>query len=101
VYEPAAVVFHFHRADLEGLRQQWHAYMRGHVAALLVQFARYRHWGNLRRMALQLPLYYALWLRDVAHRDARREASLWWAAVSGALAGIAFYLRRRSAPPLA
>jgi GT2 family glycosyltransferase len=101
VYEPAAVVFHFHRADLEGLRQQWHAYMRGHVTALLVQFARYRHWGNLRRMALQLPLYYALWLRDVAHRDARREASLWWAAVSGALAGIAFYLRRRSAPPLA
>ena len=95
VYEPAAVVFHFHRADLDGLRRQWHAYMRGHVAALLVQFARYRHWGNLRRIALQLPIFYALWLRDLLRRRRRDEAALWWAAVSGAIAGIGFYVRHR------
>ena len=94
-YEPAAVLFHFHRADLDGLRRQWHAYMRGHVAALLVQFARHRHWGNLRRIALQLPLYYALWLRDVLRVRRRDEAALWWAAVSGALSGLAFYGRNR------
>lgn len=98
VYEPAAVVFHYHRADLSGLRQQWHAYMRGHVVALLVQFARYRHWGNIRRIALQLPLHFAFWLRDVLQRRSRGEGGLWWAALSGALAGIAYYARHRSTP---
>jgi GT2 family glycosyltransferase len=101
VYEPAAVVFHFHRADLEGLRRQWHAYMRGHVAALLVQFARYRHWGNLRRLLLQLPVFYVLWLRDVLRREGRTERALWWAAASGAFAGIGFYVRHRHLPPVA
>ena len=98
VYEPAAVVFHYHRAELSGLRQQWHDYMRGHVTALLVQFARYRHWGNIRRIALQLPLHYALWLRDMVQRRSRNEGGLWWAAVSGALAGITYYARHRSTP---
>ena len=100
-YEPAAVVFHVHRADLEGLRRQWHAYMRGHVAALLVQFARYRHWGNLRRILFQLPVFYALWLREVARPEGRPERALWRAAASGGLAGIAFYVRHRHAPPVA
>jgi GT2 family glycosyltransferase len=94
-YEPAAVVFHFHRPDLDGLRRQWHAYMRGHVAALLVQFSRHRHWGNLRRILLQLPVFYALWLRDAMRRDEPGERLLWRAAAAGALAGIAFYARHR------
>jgi GT2 family glycosyltransferase len=101
VYEPAAVVFHFHRAELGDLGQQWHAYMRGHVAALLVQFARYRHWGNVRRIAFQLPFYYAVWLRDVVRRGWRAEGPLWWAAVSGTVAGVDFYLRHRRVPPVA
>ncbi len=100
-YEPAAAVSHFHRDDLSGLRAQWHAYMRGHVAALLVQFARYRDWGNLRRIVLQLPFFYLVWLRDVFRRGPRTEGPLWWAAVSGSAAGIGFYLRHRDAPPVA
>jgi hypothetical protein len=101
VYEPAAVIFHFHRMELDGLGRQWHAYMRGHVTALLVQFARYRHWGNVRRIALQLPFYYAVWLRDVARRGWRVEGPLWWAAVSGTVAGVGFYARHRREPPVA
>ncbi len=99
-YEPAAVVFHFHRPDLDGLRRQWHAYMRGHVAALLVQFARHRHWGNLRRIVLQLPVFYGFWLRDALRADRRGEGTLWAAAASGAVAGIAFYARHRHVPPV-
>ena len=98
-YEPAAVVFHYHRADLDALTSQWHAYMRGHVAALLVQLTRHGHWGNLRRILLQLPLYYALGLRDVA-RDGRDEGRLWWAAVTGAVAGVGYFLRHRGTPPV-
>jgi glycosyltransferase involved in cell wall biosynthesis len=36
-YEPRAVVWHRHRADRDGFRKQMKQYMRGHVAALLVQ----------------------------------------------------------------
>lgn len=51
-YEPAAVVFHYHRQELDSLKKQMYLYMRGHVMALLVQFAKYRHWGNLIRLFL-------------------------------------------------
>lgn len=57
-YEPTAVVFHYHRSDLDSLKQQMYQYMRGHVAALLIQFARYKHWGNLHRLFVTLPRYY-------------------------------------------
>jgi GT2 family glycosyltransferase len=58
-YVPAAAVHHHHRDDLESLKQQIYAYMRGHVTALLVQFANFRHWGNLHRLLVELPLHYA------------------------------------------
>jgi glycosyltransferase involved in cell wall biosynthesis len=58
-YEPTAVVYHSHRREMAGLRQQMYQYMRGHVVALLIQFARYKHWGNLRRLVWSLPKYYA------------------------------------------
>ena len=53
-YEPTAVVFHRHRRDLESFKQQIFSYMRGHVAALLIQFEKTGHWGNLRRLFLAL-----------------------------------------------
>jgi GT2 family glycosyltransferase len=57
-YEPSAVVFHHHRGDVAQLKQQMYYYMRGHASALLVQFAKYKHWGNLYRLFFVLPLYY-------------------------------------------
>jgi len=51
----AAVVFHHHRPDVAALERQVFDYMRGHTAALWVQFSRYRHWGNVRRALLTLP----------------------------------------------
>lgn len=53
--EPRAVVFHHHRAEWPALRRQIRAYMKGHVAALFVQAARFGHRGNLRRIFRQLP----------------------------------------------
>ena len=53
-YEPRAVVFHHHRSDMAALERQAFAYLRGHTAALWVQFSRYRHWGNVRRALLTL-----------------------------------------------
>jgi GT2 family glycosyltransferase/SAM-dependent methyltransferase len=63
-YEPSAVVFHHHRSDFESLRRQARDYVRGHVAALFVQYSRYRHIGNLRRALVAMPLFL---IRRTAH----------------------------------
>jgi GT2 family glycosyltransferase len=86
-YEPNAVVFHRHRRELEDVRRQTHDYMRGHVAALFVQFARHGHWGNLRRAFVGLPRYYARQALDqvvLGHRLHDTER----AGMSGYLAGL-------------
>lgn len=57
-YEPSSVVFHNHRATLHDLQQQSRAYMRGHVAALAVQWARLRQVGEPRRAMIAIPKYY-------------------------------------------
>ena len=59
LYEPAAVVHHHHRSEAEAVREQSRAYLDGHVAALLVQYAQHRHAGNLRRALVTLPRFYA------------------------------------------
>ena len=94
-YEPTAVVYHYHRRELDDLRQQMHQYMRGHVVALLIQFANYTHWGNLRRLFLSLPrLYTRLFLVDLLKGFEPRRSML-LAQVLGCLAGVKFYLQNR------
>lgn len=58
LYEPRAVVFHHHRRDWAGLRQQYRAYMQGHVSALVAQADRYGNSGDIRRIFRQLPAYF-------------------------------------------
>ena len=55
LYEPRAVVRHHHRGDFSGLRQQMRAYMKGHTAALLIQYGRYGNRGDLKRALFKLP----------------------------------------------
>jgi GT2 family glycosyltransferase len=91
-YAPAAAVHHYHREDLESLRQQIFMYMRGHVAALLVQFARFRHWNNVHRILVELPLdYLGMLLRAAIYGDKRNLVLL--ASARGSAAGIWFWLR--------
>jgi GT2 family glycosyltransferase/SAM-dependent methyltransferase len=93
-YEPSAVVFHYHRQDMAGLRHQTFQYMRGHVTALLIQHERYGDRGNLVRAGLTLPNYYAR--RALNQVFGRGSApSLLTREVSGYLAGFAYYVRNR------
>jgi GT2 family glycosyltransferase len=92
-YEPTAAVFHHHRQDLDSLRRQMSHYMRGHVAALLIQFARYKHWGNLRRLFFSLPKYYTGILLLGLIQGFGLKHKTYLAEVSGCIAGIKFYLQ--------
>jgi GT2 family glycosyltransferase len=92
-YEPSAVVFHYHRRDMAGLSNQIFHYMRGHSAALLVQYERGGGRGNLLRALVLLPGYYAkravrgLW-------KGRRESDLFLGQeIRGYISGLRFYLR--------
>ena len=94
-YSPAAVVHHQHRQDMTGLAGQLRSYMRGHVAALLVQHERHGHRGNLWRIGLTLPRHHlGVWLRTLVLRQSVRRRLL-RAEVLGGLAGIGYYLRHR------
>lgn len=96
-YEPAAVVFHHHRASPEALRRQMRAYIRGHVAALLVQWGLTRHPGNLMRAFIGLPYHYArTGLRLLFGRSSLRRQVFPWECL-GLIEG-PFALPRRRSP---
>jgi glycosyltransferase involved in cell wall biosynthesis len=90
VYEPAACVFHYHRREISDLRRLVHEYMKGHVAALILQFSRSGHWGNLRRLFLQLPTeYLILGLRLIVTGFALENRIL-FRGVLGCFSGLGF-----------
>ena len=97
-YEPTAVIYHHHRSDLDGMKQQAYQYMRGHVAALLVQLANYKHWGNLRRLFIALPRYYAIRLLREIKRGFETKRSSTFLEIVGCLAGVKFYIDNKNAP---
>lgn len=94
-YDPLPVVFHLHRPELSSLQAQTYAYMRGHVTALFVQFARYRHWGNLLRLFVTLPTYYAKLLLVGLLTGFGPRYSVYGAEMRGYLAGIRYYWQNR------
>ncbi|KAB8319054.1 glycosyltransferase [Tolypothrix campylonemoides VB511288] len=97
-YEPTAVIFHYHRSDLDSLKHQMYQYMRGHVTALFVQFANYKHWGNLYRLLIALPKYYATrLLQEVKRGFALRHSSL-LSEIVGCVSGVKFYIDNRKTP---
>ncbi|MDH3639408.1 MAG: glycosyltransferase, partial [Gammaproteobacteria bacterium] len=92
-YEPTAVVYHRHRATMGGLRRQLFSYMRGHVAALLIRFERYAHWGNLIHVGLLAPYYVKLIL--FGWTKGRERYTTLWQEITGCFAGVMFYLKNR------
>ena len=103
-YDPEAVVFHTHRSDANGLSEQAFSYMRGHVSALLFQFDRYKHWGNIYRAFVVLPghfmtLFYRSLKLSVARTlvDPEKESfePPLGPQIRGFFAGFAHYFRHR------
>jgi GT2 family glycosyltransferase len=94
-YEPTAVIYHYHRRDMDSLKHQAYQYMRGHTAALLVQFVNYKHWGNIRRLFLALPRYYIKRLLQELKTGFQPRHSSLLAEIAGCFAGVKFYLDNR------
>ena len=57
VYEPAAYVWHHHRASMKALRRQIYGYSKGHVAYHLTTLARDHDLRALKRLFLDLPAW--------------------------------------------
>jgi glycosyltransferase involved in cell wall biosynthesis len=92
-YEPTAVAFHYHRREIEGLASQIYHYMRGHAAALMVQYERTHNRGNLWRAFNLMPRYYSkrLWHRyRYGERPHNRFINK---EVTGFIAGLLYYAR--------
>ncbi|MCU1324682.1 MAG: glycosyl transferase family protein [Bryobacterales bacterium] len=85
-YEPSSLVLHHHRANRRQLTGQMRMYSRGHVAALLIQFARHRNFGNLLRAFVGLPIYHLR--RFGASVMFPGTASYWAASAQGYFAGL-------------
>ncbi len=98
-YEPTASVFHYHRGDLDGLSHQMNHYMRGHIAALLMQWQRYGHRGNLLRAYGVLPAWYGGQVLAWAARGGRPRKSTLWTQIAGGIAGTKFFLQNRAPSP--
>jgi glycosyltransferase involved in cell wall biosynthesis len=95
LYEPSACVYHFHRRELGGLKHLLHQYMKGHVAALILQFARYGHVGNLRRLVLQLPAEYLLLLLRSIPTGFSKDCRLLLRGALGCASGLRFAFVRK------
>ena len=91
-YEPSAVVFHNHRSEWKALESQIFHYMRGHVVALLVQFDKHRHWGNLRRLFFSLPWFWARLFLSGCFRGFSLRHKLLWQEFTGSVSGLWYYL---------
>jgi GT2 family glycosyltransferase len=91
-YEPSAVVFHNHRSEWKTLENQIFHYMRGHVSALLIQFEKHRHWGNLHRLFISLPWFWARLLLSGCIRGFSLRHRFLWQELAGSLSGLWYYL---------
>ena len=95
IYEPSICVSHFHRRELSDLRRLVYQYMQGHVAALILQFAKTGDPGNLRRLLFRLPAeYLVLFLRLVAAGFSLDNRIMLRGAL-GCIAGLRFVFRLR------
>ena len=96
LFEPRACVVHHHREQWSELRRQMRAYMKGHVSALFVQAARFGHSGNIRRVLLQLPSYFARSaFRAVRDGGGIPRLQILWEEIVGWLCGLHYAFRPR------
>ena len=94
-YNPLAVVYHRHRNSIPGLQKQLYSYMRGFTVAMLIQYQRFGHRGNLQHLFGVLPHYYFSLLKKGFPRYHFQYKTL-FSELRGILSGFLYYLRHRN-----
>jgi GT2 family glycosyltransferase len=94
-YFPHLFVYHQHRSTKEELQKQLFYYMRGHVAALLVQHERYGHKGNLHRLYKKLPRWYKNRLRNKLRGRYSPDGGTLFTEIRGFISGWRFYQKHK------
>jgi glycosyltransferase involved in cell wall biosynthesis len=98
VYNPLAVVQHSHRSSIEGLKKQLYGYMRGFTVAILIQYDRFKHVGNLKHLVKVFPFYYlSLVRKGFPGYNAQYKTLL--SEMSGILSGFIYYWKHRNSDP--
>jgi glycosyltransferase involved in cell wall biosynthesis len=96
-YNPRAVVSHYHREDMDKFRRQIFYYMRGFTTAILIQYQRFGHKGNLKHLFGSLLSYYA-WLLFRGFPFYKNRYQTIFSELKGILSGLFFYLKNRNVP---
>ena len=97
-YNPRAVVCHSHRSSISGLQKRLYSYMRGFTVAILVQYQRFGHRGNLQHLFMVLPPYYLSLLKKGFPHYHFQYKTL-FSELRGILSGFIYYLRHRNTDP--
>jgi glycosyltransferase involved in cell wall biosynthesis len=98
LYDPLAVVQHTHRDSMNGLKKQLYSYMRGFTVAILIQYQRYGHRGNLLHLLKVLPPYYLSLLRKGFPNYSFQYQTL-FAEMKGIVSGVFYYWKHRNTDP--
>jgi len=94
-YFPSLVVFHNHRNEMKSLKSQLFHYMKGQVSSLYVQFEKYGHIGNLRRIKKALPWYYLYRFKDkILGVESDKNITL-FNEIKGCFSGALFYKKNK------
>jgi len=93
-YNPLAVVYHRHRNSIAGLRRQLYSYMRGFTVAILIQYQRFGHRGNLTHLFRVLPSWYLSLLKKGFPNYRFRYKTL-FSELRGILSGLFYFMRHR------
>lgn len=93
-YNPMAIVYHSHRDSIPGLRSQLFSYMRGFTVAILIQYQRFGHRGNLTHLFKVLPAYYLSLLKK-GFPGYHFQYKTLFAELSGILSGLCYYIKHR------
>jgi glycosyltransferase involved in cell wall biosynthesis len=97
-YDPDLVVYHEHRKTPEALRNQLYQYARGHACALLVQYEKYGHRGNLVRLRKILPADSFRKITQAIRSGQFRNLGPAWREIRGTVAGWYYFQLRRGRP---
>ncbi|MFI5156013.1 MAG: glycosyltransferase [Chitinophagales bacterium] len=90
-YFPSLFVLHRHRESDQEFRSQVFQYMKGHACSLLIQYEKFKHRGNLRRLFRNLPGYYIKRIATRIRNGKDIHSPTIFEEIRGSLAGWRYY----------